>query len=115
MAVTLKEESLKPGLYKISLDGTLDAPGTMTIEDKFRDRILSVGGRVIVDLANVDYMSSYGLRMFLVTAKNLNNAGGELHLAAPNDNVMQIIKVAGYDSMFPVYETVDEAILYLDQ
>jgi anti-anti-sigma factor len=115
MAVKFSEEILPSGVQKIELAGTLDAPGTMSIEEHFRSQILAAGGAVIVDLSRVDYMSSYGLRMFLVTAKALHNAGGELHLAAPNDNVMQVIQVAGYDTMFPVYGSVDEAIQSLEQ
>jgi stage II sporulation protein AA (anti-sigma F factor antagonist) len=94
--------------------GTLDAPNTMTIEDSFRARLLDLGARqVIVDLSSVDYMSSYGLRMLLIGAKTLSNQGGALHLAGPNPNVMAVIRLAGYDTMFPVYETVEEAILLL--
>lgn len=113
MSVTIQEEAVKPGLHKIAVNGTLDAPGTMTIEDYFRERLVALGGRIIVDLGGVDYMSSYGLRMFLVAAKSLQNHGGELHLAGANENVMQIIRVAGYDAMFPVYGTVEEAVLNL--
>jgi anti-sigma B factor antagonist len=115
MPVKFSEEILRPGLHKIALDGTLDAPGTMSVEDTFRSQVLAAGSAVIVDLTNVDFMSSYGLRMFLVTAKALHNAGGELHLAAGNASVMQVIRIAGYDTMFPVYGSVDEAIEYLDQ
>jgi anti-sigma B factor antagonist len=113
MQVTFTEEELENGLYKFSLEGTLDAPGTITIEDDFQQSLTQAGGQVIIDLAGVDYMSSYGLRMLLICAKALKNAGGELHLAGPTPNVMELIKLAGYDTMFPVYETVEEAILFL--
>jgi anti-anti-sigma regulatory factor len=52
--------------------------------------------------------------MLLVTAKALMNAGGQLHLAGANDSVMQVIQLAGYDTMFPVYGSVDEALLHLE-
>ncbi len=114
MSVTMSDEVLKDGLHRITLAGTLDAPNTMTIEDDFRTRVMGLGGQqVIVDLSDVDYMSSYGLRMFLIGAKLLDNRGGTLHLAGPNPKVMEVIRLAGYDTMFPVHETVDEAILLL--
>jgi hypothetical protein len=56
MAVNFYEETVKPGLHLISLDGTLDAPGTMQIEDAFRDHLLELGGMVVVNMANVSYM-----------------------------------------------------------
>ncbi len=113
MNVSFEEETLKDGLHKLMVRGTLDAPGTMVIEDEVRSRVTELGGQVILDLANVDYISSYGLRMLLVAARTLNNLGGALSLAGANQNVMQMLKVAGYDTMLPVYETVEEAIVSL--
>lgn len=115
MRVTFTEEELENGLYKFSLEGTLDAPGTITIEDDFQKSLVGVASRVIIDLAGVDYMSSYGLRMLLISAKSLKNVGGELHLAGATPNVMELIRLAGYDTMFPVYETVEDAILFLSE
>jgi anti-anti-sigma factor len=113
MAVNFSEEALEKGLLKVSLAGTLDAPGAMGIEEQFQQRLRERGGDVIVDLSGLDYMSSYGLRMILTAAKGLHDHGGGLHLAAPTSHVREVIRVAGYDTMFPVYETVDEAIIFL--
>lgn len=110
MSVSFEEEELKDGIHRFALSGTLDAPAAMTFEDEFRSRVSAVGGQVVVDLVGVDYISSYGLRMLVVAAKTSNNVGGTLALAGANQNVMQMIKVAGYDVMFPVYKTVEEAI-----
>ena len=77
------------------------------------ERLKERGGNVILDMSGLDYMSSYGLRMILMSAKALHDKGGGLYLAAPTSRVMEVIKVAGYDTMFPVYESVAEAILFL--
>lgn len=113
MSITFTEEILEGGLRRIALVGTLDAPGAMSIEDEFQALLKEKGGNVIIDLAGVDYMSSYGLRMLLVGAKELKGAGGGLHLAEANTRVMEVITMAGYDTMFPVYESIEEAILLL--
>ncbi len=113
MTVTMTEEHLESGLRKLALTGTLDAPGTMSIENEFQARIAELRDQVIIDLSGVDFMSSYGLRMFLIGAKEAHTKGGALYLAGPNQNVHQVIQMAGYDTMFPVYESVEEAILYL--
>jgi anti-anti-sigma factor len=115
MSVTYSEELLENGLRKISLSGTLDAPGAMEVEEAFHALLLEHGGQVIIDLADVDYMSSYGLRMLLMGAKALHQANGGLHLAAPNPHVMEVIRIVGYDEMFPVYETVEEAVASLSE
>jgi anti-anti-sigma factor len=113
MPVTYTEEFLEKGLRQVSLAGTLDAPGAMAIENGFQEVLTGQGGQVIIDLSGVDYMSSYGLRMLMVGAKALHDMRGGLHLAAANPRVMEVIRVAGYDTMFPVYETVQDAILTL--
>jgi anti-sigma B factor antagonist len=113
MSVTFSEEMLENGLLKMTLTGILDAPGAMSIEEQFQDRLKQQGGNVIIDLTGLEYMSSYGLRMLLMSAKSLRDSGGGLHLAGPSGHVMDVIKMAGYDTMFPIYETVDEAIIFL--
>ena len=110
MGVKISEEFMDNGVLKIALGGSLDAPGAMGIEGQFQNRLNEEGGSVIVDLSGLEYISSYGLRMLLMGTKGLHDRGGGLHIAAPVANVMEVIKVAGYDSMFPVYDTVDEAV-----
>lgn len=111
MSVTFSSEFLENNLYKITLKGTLDAPGAMAIEDQFHAALNEHKGKIIVDLMELEYMSSYGLRMMLLAAKSLHEKGGGLYLAGPNLHVMEVIRLAGYDTMFPVYETVLDAIL----
>lgn len=113
MSVSFAVEFVENGLYKIILKGTLDAPGAMAIEDQFQATLNEQKGKVIVDLTDLDYMSSYGLRMLLVAAKSLHGTEGGLFLAGANLHVMEVIRLAGYDTMFPVYETVLDAILDL--
>jgi anti-anti-sigma factor len=55
-------------------------------------------------------MSSYGLRMLLIGAKALRESDGNFYLASPNEHVSRVISVAGYDTIFPVYHSVQEAI-----
>jgi anti-anti-sigma factor len=110
MIVTFSEEKLDADLWKVVFEGTLDAPGTMTVEREFQAWLAEQAGQVIVELSKVDYMSSYGLRMLLSAAKTMRQAGGGLHLAAPNENVYQVIKMVGYDTLFPVYKTIEEAV-----
>jgi anti-anti-sigma factor len=110
MIVTFTEEKLDADLWKVVFDGTLDAPGTMTVEREFQSWLAERTGQVIVELSKVDYLSSYGLRMLLTGAKTMRQAGGGLHLAAPNEHVYQVIKMVGYDTLFPVYKTTEEAV-----
>lgn len=109
MAATLSVRLLDGGAHVISLTGTLDAPGTMDVEPQFHSVLREKGGKIVVDLSGLDYVSSYGLRMLLLGARGLLEAGGEMHLAGPNARVMELITLAGYDTIFPVHATMQEA------
>jgi anti-anti-sigma factor len=69
MTVTFTKEKLDADLWKVVFEGTLDAPGTMTVEREFQSWLAERAGQVIVELSKVDYLSSYGLRMLLTGAK----------------------------------------------
>ena len=110
MNVRYQEDILGVGLRKVSLFGTLDAPNSMEIEEGFQQTVSDKGGTVILDLSGVDYMSSYGLRMIMLGAKGLKTKEGHLLLASPSEYVRNILRMAGYETLFPIYDTVEEAI-----
>ena len=65
--------------------------------------------RIIVDLAGVDFIDSSGLAA-LVRGRNLaRQAGGELLLAAPQQQVLQVLTLTRLIDVFPVHATVAEA------
>jgi stage II sporulation protein AA (anti-sigma F factor antagonist) len=113
VSISFAVEYLENSLYKISLKGTLDAPGAMAIEDQFQAMLRERKDKVIADLTDLDYISSYGLRMLLIAAKTLHEKGGGLFVAGARPHVMSVIQLAGYDTMFPVYETTEDAIIDL--
>ena len=94
----------------IAIQDTLDAPGTMDIEESLFAHLAGHGGPVIIDLSGVTILSSYGLRMLLRIAKELKANGGMLHLAGPAPRVMEIIELSGCDTVFPIHATLDDAI-----
>jgi len=109
MTTTLERHDLQDDLYMFSVHGDLDAAGGLAVKDEFESYTAQHPARCIVDLSDVGYMSSYGLRVLLSVAKILQEGGGELHLAAPNERVMDVLTTSGYDTLFPVHSTLDEA------
>ena len=82
MSTTLEREDIKKGVYLFAVHGDLDAAGGLAVKDEFETYVAENPARCIVDLSDVSYMSSYGLRVLLSVAKILQEGGGELHLAA---------------------------------
>eukprot|EP01036_Dinobryon_divergens_P053576 gene53576-71600_t len=60
---------------------------------------------LVIDLAQLDYMSSRGLRVLKI-AKDAAGADAPITLAAPNDRMRQIIEISRYDMLFKVVADV---------
>jgi anti-sigma B factor antagonist len=57
---------------------------------------------LVIDLSQIEYMSSRGLRV-LTLAKQLGRAAGiSIRLAMPNDVMREILAISRYDKLFPV-------------
>lgn len=65
---------------------------------------------LVLDLGGVDYMSSAGLRELVNALKRLKRNNGDLRLAGPNKRVLEVLEMAGLDTIFLIFETSDEAV-----
>ncbi len=107
---TFTEQRTEDGWCVIAIQGMLNAPGTMAVEEALSSHLAGRSEPVILDISEVAFLSSYGLRMLLSLAKALKAAGGELHLAGPGPHVMEIITLSGCDTVFPIHPTLADAI-----
>jgi anti-anti-sigma factor len=64
---------------------------------------------VIIDLAELDYMSSRGLRVLTVAKRQGEEANLTVSLACPNDVMREILAISRYDKLFAITETVEAA------
>jgi len=64
---------------------------------------------VIINLAELDYMSSRGLRALTVAKRLGEDAGVAISLAAPNEVMREILAISRYDKLFTITETVEVA------
>ena len=94
----------------LSLSGKLDATTAKAFEEKIFAQMESGERRFIIDLAQLDYISSAGLRVFMLAGKRLSSANGKMVLCALKDPVKEVFDIAGFSSIFSVYGSRDEAI-----
>ena len=97
-------------IVTLCVSGRLDTTTAKTFEDKILGQIESGDRRFIVDLAQLDYISSAGLRVFVLAAKRLNSTNGKMVLCALKDPGQRGVRLAGFSSIFSVYGSHDEAI-----
>jgi anti-sigma B factor antagonist len=103
-------EDRKADAVILALSGKLDATTAKTFEDRILGVINSGTQRLVVDLSQLDYVSSSGLRVFLLTAKRLQPTDGKLVLCGLRDHIRQVFDLAGFSSILFIYGSRDEAI-----
>jgi anti-anti-sigma factor len=90
--------------------GRWDIKGAADID--LRLSALAGSGRpVIIDLAEVSYLSSMGIRLIVMSAKATRLNGGKLALLSPAGNVGEVLTTAGIDTLIPIYHDIEEATL----
>ncbi len=69
-------------------------------------------GRVnlVVDLSEVDFLSSAGLRAMIAALQEARQTGGDLRVASPNPRVAAVLRLAGVEVPYPVYGSRQAAI-----
>ena len=92
------------------LNGRLDATSSPNLEAKLNEQIEAGHNNVLLDFGNIDYLSSAGMRLLLSATRRLAGAGGKLLLCSIGEDVMEIIKVAGFERILNIYSTEQEAL-----
>ena len=71
------------------------------------------GQRIVLDLAGLDYVSSAGLRCFMLAAKQVRGQGGKIVLAALRPVVAEIFQISRFDMVFELHPSVGAALAAL--
>jgi anti-sigma B factor antagonist len=98
------------GVLKIALHGRLDTPGVDQIETRFSATVVPGGRKAIVDLSDVSFVASMGLRMFISVARSVGNKDGKLVLLSPQELVNEVFSNAALGQIIPIVFTESDAL-----
>jgi anti-anti-sigma factor len=90
--------------------GRVDALTSPAFEKTCLQNIDSETRRMVLDFEGLDYISSAGLRAILVTGKKIHAGGGVLGLSGLTGIVKSTLEMAGFCTLFPVYESTEAAL-----
>ena len=71
-------ETRESDAVTLALKGRLDNASSPGFEERVLKHINAGDRRLVIDLAQLDYISSVGLRVFMLAAKRLKPAGGRI-------------------------------------
>src|SRR5262245_2473996 len=66
--------------------------------------------RIVLDLSGLAYISSAGLRCFMLAAREARASGGKIVLAALRPVVAEIFQISRFDMVFEIFPSVREAL-----
>jgi anti-sigma B factor antagonist len=79
--------------------------------EKYVNGLLDEGEtNILMNLEELDFISSTGLRVILSTGKKLMVSNGKLTMCSPNITVNDVLKMSGFNRMFGVFDTEEEAL-----
>lgn len=92
------------------LAGRLDSLSAPSAEEQLMRLIGSAAPRLAIDLSNLEYISSAGLRVLLLIARKVQQAHGKLALFGLAPGVREVFSISGFDTIFTVRDDADAAI-----
>jgi anti-anti-sigma factor len=98
------------GFQIVELKGSMDALTSREVERYFETNLEKGDHRIVLDLKQVDFMSSAGLRVIMTVSQDIRQNGGDLHLASPSPAVGKMLKISGFTSFLKVFPDVQTAM-----
>lgn len=92
------------------LNGRIDSTNANELGDALNSALDSGRNHIVLDLEGVEYMSSAGLREMVTAMKKAKRSTGDVRLASPSDRVLEVLELAGLDSIFQIYPNQVEAV-----
>lgn len=94
----------------LHIGGRIDFESSLDFEQQVNSMIQSGGDRFLIELSEVELLSSAGLRVLLSTAKRVQHRHAELALASPSQVVLQVFRISHFDLLFKIFPTLPDAL-----
>jgi anti-sigma B factor antagonist len=94
----------------LSINGRIDTSTATELEQAINKEIGLGKRQILLDFSRVSYISSSGLRVLLATAKKLKNPGDKFGICSLSPEVLKVLRLAGFTSIFSIYSSEGEAL-----
>ncbi len=102
---------VKSGDYSIiCVEGRVDTTNADEFEKAVLEVIESGVNKIVINCSSLNYISSSGLRVFLIAQKRMMAIKGELKLCSLQPGINEIFEISGFSSIFSIYPDEESAI-----
>jgi anti-sigma B factor antagonist len=110
ITISFSKPEKNPDVSIISVGGFVDTTTSGELEESLK-RLLKQGQfNIIVDLGEVNYISSAGWGIFISEIKEIRQNGGDLKLAAMIGDVFEVFELLEFQTILESFDSVEEAI-----
>ena len=92
-----------------AVSGRVDSANAKEFEEELSAIIDKEATGLVVDCGELNYISSAGLRVFLIAIRKTSAAGGGLALCRVPDHINEVLEISGFSRLAKVFDTVEEA------
>lgn len=104
------QQELNGSALVVSISGRVDS-ATAGSMDAELERLIAANNWVVLDLKNVEFLSSAGVRALVKAMKTAKWSNHKVKLAAIPDHIAEIMKILGMMEIMHVYPSVEEALI----
>ena len=113
--VSVEKTGYQGDISIIKVGGYIDTTTSSELERSLDSLLKSGVFRIIIDLGNVDYISSAGWGIFISEIKGIRERGGDLKLAKMIPDVYEVFELLEFHYILKAYDTIKEAISEFDK
>jgi anti-sigma B factor antagonist len=97
----------------VAIKGRLDSVTAPTLGERLSSALAAPSRRLLIELSQLEYISSAGFRVLLIAAKQAAETNGQIVLAGVSGKVRQLFDLGGFLDLFRICGSRDEAIAAL--
>ena len=105
----LNVQELDNGITVVPLRGRLDTVWAGEMKSSFAT-VAGSKQAVVLDLSQVSFLGSLGMRMFVQGGTMVIRRGGKFAILSPDPNITKVLKVAAINSLIPILHDRDTAL-----
>jgi anti-anti-sigma factor len=107
-------ETALGGSILVKPTGRIDLTNSDAFKDVLSDALAKAKIAVIVDMSQIDYISSAGLRSLMIVFKASKTESKSFAVAGLQPLVMEIFTISRFNLVFPLFDTVRAAVEKLE-
>ncbi len=94
-------------------EGRVDGANAREFQDDLEAVIGPADKLVLLDLENLSYISSAGLRVILLVARTLQKQKATLAVCSLSSSIREVFEISGFDKIIPVHDSREDAMAKL--